>query len=443
MDLNISEISGKKCSCGRTHQISIKEVLIEENAVEKLPELIKKVTDEEKIYVVNDKNTKKAAGSTVQSVLNEAGFEVKEILLKEKEGDDHLVPDPDAIFSVLAGTDDDGYIVAVGSGSINDLTAYAARKMGRGYSVVATAPSMDGYASSIASITAEGVKKSYNITPPDFIAADLNILADSPWELIQSGLGDLLGKVTSLLGWKMQRELLDAYFCQEAYNMVEDVLDELMDNYKTIIDRKIAGIEALTKGLIYSGIAMMMVGNSRPASAGEHQISHFFDMYSGIFKQPVPTHGIKVGVAAVITSNMYLRLLESDFSALEIKHDRKMREKNIKEIYLKKAPKILNLLDVRWEREKISQERFLEKEANLKSYIREYKYKLKSVEKILDDFGFFEREDVKNLNRDWLNKAVNYGFEIRARYSILTLLTQLGLIEEWSRGAVAELEKKL
>lgn len=57
-------------------------------------------------------------------------------------------------------------------------------------------------ASSIASITYEGIKKSYDITPPDFIAADLNVLADSPWKLIQSGLGDLLGKVTSLLGWK-------------------------------------------------------------------------------------------------------------------------------------------------------------------------------------------------------------------------------------------------
>ncbi|ADQ14134.1 sn-glycerol-1-phosphate dehydrogenase [Halanaerobium hydrogeniformans] len=441
--MDLKEISAKECSCGRVHQVPIKEVLIEENAVNKAPHLLEKVTDFKKIYLVDDKNTKEAAGNELKMTLEEAGFEVVEIMLKEKEGDDHLVPDPDAVFGVLAGVEADGYILACGSGSLNDLTAYAAHKMNKPYSIYATAPSMDGYASSIASITVDGVKKSYDITPPELIIGDLNVLAESPWKLIQSGLGDLLGKVTSLLGWKMQNFLLDPYFCQEAYDLVENVLDDLMDNYESIIERDIEGVDSLTKGLIYSGIAMMMVGNSRPASAGEHQISHFFDMYSGIFKEPVPTHGIKVGVASVITSDLYLRLLEQDFSELELNHDRLAREKAIKEIYLEKAPKILSLLDERWEREKISKERLLDKEAEIKAAIKEYQRNLKQVEGILDDFEFFAREDVKNLNRDWLRKAVNYGFEIRSRYSILTLLSQVGLLAEWGEDAVQKLEAKL
>lgn len=441
--MDLKEISAKECSCGRVHQVPIQEVLIEENAVAKVPKLLEKTTEFKKIYLVDDKNTKEAAGNELKKTLEEAGYEVVEITLKEKEGDDHLVPDPDAIFGVMAGVEDDGYILACGSGSLNDLTAYAAHKMKKPYSIYATAPSMDGYASSIASITVDGVKKSYDITPPELIIGDLNVLAASPWKLIQSGLGDLLGKVTSLLGWKMQRILLDAYFCQEAYDLVEDVLDDLMDNYQSILERDIDGVDALTKGLIYSGIAMMMVGNSRPASAGEHQISHFFDMYSGIFKEPVPTHGIKVGVASVITSELYLRLLEEDFSQLELKHDRQAREKAIKEIYLEKAPKILELLDERWEREKLSKERLLAKETEIKAAIKEYENSLKEVEVILDDFKFFARDDIKNLNRDWLRKAVNYGFEIRSRYSILTLLNQLGLLEEWGAEAVEKLEAKL
>ena len=441
--MDLKEISAKECSCGRVHTVPIKEVLIEENAVKKVPQLLEKTTEFKKIYLVDDKNTKEAAGNELKKTLEEAGFEVIEILLKEKEGDDHLVPDPTAIFGVLSEVEADGYILACGSGSLNDLTAYAAHKMNKPYSIYATAPSMDGYASSIASITVDGVKKSYDITPPELIVADLNVLAASPWKLIQSGLGDLLGKVTSLLGWKMQKFLLDAYFCEEAYQLVEDVLDELMDSYESIIERDIEGIDSLTKGLIYSGIAMMMVGNSRPASAGEHQISHFFDMYSGIFKEPVPTHGIKVGVASVITSDLYLRLLEKDFSELELNHDRQAREKAIKEIYLEKAPNILALLDERWEREKITKQRLLDKETELKTAIKEYETSLKQVEGILDDFEFFAREDVRNLNRDWLRKAVNYGFEIRSRYSILTLLTQVGLLEKWGEEAVQKLEAKL
>lgn len=441
--MNIKEVDGKKCSCGRVHHIPIKNVVIEENILNKVPDLLKDVTDKKKIYMVVDPNTKKAAGNDLKKKLVSEDYKVEEILLKKNKDEDHLHPDPTALFKIMAAVEDDGYILACGSGTINDLTAFAAHKMKLPYSVVGTAPSMDGYASSVSSITVEGVKQTYNTTPPELIIADLNVLKNAPWKLLQSGLGDLLGKVSSLLEWKLGAAIFDEYFCQEAFDLVENVLNDLINNSQKIIERETEGVEILTKGLIYSGISMMMVGSSRPASGTEHHISHFFDMYSGIFKTPVPTHGIKVGTAAFISSHFYLRLLKKDFSEFKINHDRQAREKEIREAYLDKADGILKLLDQRWEHDLITEEDLLAAEEEIKDNIREFKDYLEKVEIILDDFGFFEREDIQNLNRDWLKKAVNHGFELRFRYTIATLLRQTGLLEEWGEEVTAELEEKL
>lgn len=441
--MNLQKIAGHKCSCGKTHQIPIKKVAIAAGLIDQTADLLAEITAEKRIYLVVDQQTKKAAGNKLKSKLEAANYEVIEILLEERAGDDHLVPEPESLFKIISAVEDDGYLLACGSGSINDLTAYAAHKMKTPYTIFATAPSMDGYASSVSSITVAGVKKTYNTTPPELIIADLDILKAAPWKLIQSGLGDLLGKVSSLLEWKLGVALFDEYFCQEAFDLVEDVLQDLMANSQQIIARKAAGIEILTKGLIYSGIAMMMVGSSRPASGTEHHISHFFDMYAGIFKEHVPTHGIKVGTAALISCYYYLKLLKTDFSQFEITHDRKARTKEIKEAYLDKAEGILELLDQRWEHDLITREELLAAEEEIKNNIKSFEQYLLSVETILEDFGFFERKDVKDLNRDWLKKAVNHCFEIRFRYTISTLLRQVGVLDKWGEEAINKLEEKL
>ena len=57
-------------------------------------------------------------------------------------------------------------LVAVGSGTINDLCKYAAAKDGKPYVVFATAPSMNGYTSMNAAITVDGHKKTLPAATP-------------------------------------------------------------------------------------------------------------------------------------------------------------------------------------------------------------------------------------------------------------------------------------
>jgi glycerol-1-phosphate dehydrogenase [NAD(P)+] len=84
--------------------------------------------------------------------------------------------------------------VAVGSGTLNDLTKLAAYRLGRPYVVVATAASMDGYAAFGASITRDGFKQTMACAAPAAIVADVDLLASAPVQLTSSGYGDLLGR---------------------------------------------------------------------------------------------------------------------------------------------------------------------------------------------------------------------------------------------------------
>jgi len=63
-------------------------------------------------------------------------------------------------------------------------------------------------------------------------------------------------------------------------------------------ERDLEGVRLLGTSLMLNGISMEIAGSSRPASGGEHLISHALDLIS---TRP-RLHGLQVGVAAYIVS---------------------------------------------------------------------------------------------------------------------------------------------
>lgn len=422
------------CDCGREHKIPIKEIIIKDGALKKVPDLINKLSDNEKIYLICDKNTLAAAGQKVHKICEQNGFKVKPIVLK----DDHVEPDTSSFFKILSQIETKGYLVACGSGTLNDLTKYISCKLGRPYMVVATAPSMDGYASSVAPITVDGVKNTFPAVPPEAIVADLSVLKEAPWKMIQAGFGDLLGKNTSLLDWKLSNILFDEYYCKKTVDLVKNELDKIMEISHKLNNRDQESIETLIKGLINSGLAMLMIGTSRPASGSEHHISHFLDMYGLLYNQEIPPHGVKVGLGTYFTSSFYLKLKEIEFSSLKINNDKQIRRRKIKENYKERSKSALDNLEQRWKKEQLTRDKLIDKEEDIKKCIEENSQNFKQIKKHLSNIGILQREDVKNLKKEWLAKAIKIGFEIRNRYSVSTLLKQTGLLDKWSEDLLEQ-----
>jgi glycerol-1-phosphate dehydrogenase [NAD(P)+] len=425
---NIESLKISNCECGRQHDISVKNIIIEENALEKVPRLLASLTAKRKVYIIGDQNTFKAAGNKLTEILKEADYAVNKIILKG----DKVKPDTERLFEILEKVKNDGYFIACGSGSINDLVKYLCHKFNNCYLVVGTAPSMDGYASSVSVLTVRGIKNTYGVTAPEAVVMDLDILTSAPWEMIMAGIGDLLGKVTSLLDWRMGHVLFGEYFCNEIFTLIESQLTSLINLADRLLERDYEAIKSLIKGLIYSGLAMELAGNSRPASGSEHHVAHFIDMCGLLNNQEVPLHGIQVGLGVYYTSRFYLRLKEMDLGAIEINHLKSERIKRIKKEYGCYSEKILENLEERWERELLTRELLVEKEAEIKGMIEDFLPFLEKIKDIIQKSGLLDMEKVRELyENSWLEKGLRYGFEYRPRYTVSTLLYQAGLLDQW------------
>jgi glycerol-1-phosphate dehydrogenase [NAD(P)+] len=167
---------------------------------------------------------------------------------------------------------------------------------------------VDGFASTGAPLIVRGFKQTIPACSPEAIFADLGILAAAPRAMIAAGFGDLLGTFTSLADWRLGRLLLDEPYCPLAAETTMRGLNLCLENVEEIASGSPRGVGLLMEGLLLSGIAMLMVGNSRPASGSEHHLSHFWEMRYLQEGRRAELHGAKVGVACVLMAGLYQTL---------------------------------------------------------------------------------------------------------------------------------------
>ena len=85
---------------------------------------------------------------------------------------------------MMAFSRDCDVIVAVGSGTLNDLCKFSSFQLGLDYMVFATAPSMDGFVSIGAALITNYVKTTYQAHVPLAVIGDTDILAAAPMEMM-------------------------------------------------------------------------------------------------------------------------------------------------------------------------------------------------------------------------------------------------------------------
>lgn len=306
-DMSLEELidpKGHPCSCGRVHKVDLKVLKIGDGAINALPEALDAVGIK-KPFVIMDRNTQKAAWHLVEPILKAAGVPyVSYVYLKE-----HVEPDESSLGSLVMAYDRDcDGILAVGSGVLNDIAKVFARAARVPSLVVATAPSMDGYASDNASMIRDRVKVSLYNACPKAILADTRVLKEAPNRMLQAGLGDMLAKYVSICEWRISNLVTGEYYCENIAGLVRKSLKKIVDNLDGLKSREDVAVEAVAEGLVLSGIAMAFAGISRPASGLEHYFSHLWEMMSLERGLPVELHGIQVGVGTLLTLRIWERL---------------------------------------------------------------------------------------------------------------------------------------
>lgn len=212
----------------------------------------------------------------------------------------------------------DAIPVAVGSGTINDLTKLAAHRAGRSsYLCVATAASMDGYTAFGASITFQGAKQTFNCPAPRAVLADIDVIRRAPAEMTASGYADLSAKVTAGADWVLADALGVEPIDPRAWAIVQGGLRDSLADPAGARAGEASAIGPLVEGLMLGGFAMQWSKTSRPASGAEHQFSHLWDMEHHVHRGEAPSHGFKVGVATLAVTRFYEQLLALDPAKLD------------------------------------------------------------------------------------------------------------------------------
>ncbi len=306
-----------ECSCSRkVHRAPLDTFEVSSGALNKLPEILK---DYNRIYIVADQNTYRAAGERAEQILRAAGKHLRTLVL---EGES-VLPNAETLGKILIYANDPAakadlfaysplpdFILAVGSGTINDSCKLASYRLGLPYGIVATAPSMDGYASAGCAFLFGGSKATIQATTAKHIIADLDVLAEAPYDMILAGIGDMFGKYIGILDWELARDFTGEYFCDTIAKDVIDATDRCLAGGYKLAGRDHESVKSVMEGFLVTGLGMAYIGNSRPASGAEHIIAHAWELYDVENGHKPHLHGLEVCEGTRLTAIMYKMLYE-------------------------------------------------------------------------------------------------------------------------------------
>ena len=321
MLIDCSKYAGK-CACGREHTMETRAAVIEPGCLFEFEKYMAQFGVTGKRCALYGENSYAATAdrhprAEQQIVLDPTGLHANEISTAE-------------VLAKLEG--DVEVIVAVGSGTIHDIARFCAHERGIRFVSCPTGASVDGFCSTVAAMTWYGFKKTLPAVAPEIVLADTEIIKNAPMELVRSGVGDIMAKYTALADWKMAHVLTNELLCEKIYSIMQDAADTVMQSVPGIARSEESAYADVTYALIMSGIAMQMMGNSRPASGAEHHISHMIEMEPEAFPVKFPAmHGEKTGVGSLIAVREYKRLAKieditpyiTDYAPVPEEHFRK------------------------------------------------------------------------------------------------------------------------
>lgn len=286
-----------------------------ENILNIVPEVFKQQFPGREAVIIVDCNTWAAAGEKVFGYMKEAGVPTTVFEIPDK----HFHAEWKYIEMVDKVLDDTGAIaVSVGSGVINDLCKLCSHHHHQSYLSVATAASVDGYSSFGASISFEGLKQTFECPAPVAIVADVAVIAAAPAKMTAAGYADLAAKNPCGAEWMIADLFGTEPIQQDAWHMLQDVLDEMLASAEGVAKGDPKAISLLFEGLTLSGFAMQAARSSRPASCTDHLFSHYLDMTGHTYNGELQSHGFQVAIGTLTMCAFFDEFLKLDLTKLDV-----------------------------------------------------------------------------------------------------------------------------
>ncbi|HEV2118807.1 MAG TPA: NAD(P)-dependent glycerol-1-phosphate dehydrogenase [Candidatus Bathyarchaeia archaeon] len=267
-----------------------REVIVGKNVLGRVGEVCTRLGFSGTALVVSGPVTYPLAGEPVAKSVAKAGMKVDHIIVKESTEQiaNHVVESIKKAKASLA--------LGVGGGKDIDLAKLASAKSKVPFMSVPTAASHDGIASPYASIKGGARPYSVRAQAPVAILTDIDVIADSPYNLLAAGCADIVAKFTAVKDWQLAHKLKNEYYGDYAAELALMSAELVTKNPKDIVKRNIEGVKTVVEALISCGVAMSIAGSSRPCSGSEHLFSHALDLVAA----DTSLHGERTGVGAIL-----------------------------------------------------------------------------------------------------------------------------------------------
>jgi glycerol-1-phosphate dehydrogenase [NAD(P)+] len=384
----------------------------------------------QRIAVVSDVNTVEVMGRRVAAALRSLGT-VDEVVLP-----DGLECDEATIATIGERTRHASGVVAVGSGVLNDSCKHASFLDGRRYAVFGTAASMNGYGASTASVTlASGLKTSLPSHAPRGIFLDLSVSAAAPTWLSAAGLGDSLCRSTAQIDWWASHRLFGTFYSSTPYALQAGDEAPMIERAEGLSRHDLASVGVLQRVLTLCSIGVCFTGVSHHGSMGEHQISHWVDMFAGEH-HPQTTHGQQVGVASLVMARIQHAILAMEtppaVRPTVVDEDAMMRRYGPALGPLCIAEMRKTALDA--PAADAFNRKLSDMWPSLRRELRSMAMPVERMEAALRAAGGPTSAEELGLPREVWHDAVRYSREIRGRWSFVNLAADSGLLEGLLEG---------
>jgi len=272
-----------------------REVIVGDDVLSRAGEACRRLGFSGSVLIVTDSVVQPIAAVPVSHSLSGSGYKVQEVLVKAssiaqvREVEREIEKFKPSV------------VVAVGGGKDIDIAKLSSANKSLPFVSIPTAASHDGIASPVVSMKGYSKPYSFMAQAPIAILADIGVIVRSPFRLLASGCGDIVGKYTSVRDWKLAHRIKNEYYGDYAADLALMSARLVMRNAHVVRSMNETGIRTVVEALISCGVAMSIAGSSRPCSGAEHLFSHALDVTA-----PHPAlHGEQVGVGTIMCAYLH------------------------------------------------------------------------------------------------------------------------------------------
>ena len=427
-----------ECVCGKTHEIPMKYLSNSVGAIDEVGPKLKEFGMTGKGALVFDRKIEEKVVKAVRDRLGAQGLDLHAYPVGD--GNEKIPPEIEWSQALAERVRNRAaFLISVGSGVISDLTKYAASILNLPYVLIATAPSMNGYTSSMAALTDRGIKKTLLIQPASGIFSDIALLQKAPAPMVQAGLGDIVSKSVCNADWKLSQLVKKTYFCPLPFRITDKSEPLYLEAAGEIRAQSEEGIRILSDGVLRSGLSMTVIGTSTPSSGAEHVLSHYLDLLALMHAHEKQLHGVQVGVMTLITLRLYSYVRDyavNDINLENLKSHYPTRD-SISALLHKKFGDYAGEVEkeyfskfMDWDSKQREIEGIIEQWDSLWNELDSYLRPIEPVEEALVKSGSASTyADLGKSRDEALDMLLNARY-IRGRYTILDLAHDLGILEE-------------